>query len=255
VSAWADSLTGHGFRAWLLELVPPRKALHMSFGQTLDPFGTSWRTLSTQAAHWLPDIRDGVTQPGVRRQPQATTDLRSAELLRDEGPALSSLGAEVLERWEHRPMPTTFEYELPRAVALLEAAIEHRALGYLERLAFWWDIRSLYYVDELLADEATMLLLAYLNQTRAGFNPWAVLLGSRHTIRSPFDWEAIKSSISERSADTDRAVDALAGKTHDRRPFAARVVFCRAMEMVFMSRFSVERVKPHLEALELPARR
>jgi hypothetical protein len=228
--------------------------VRVSPGQTFDPFGSSWRALSTQAAHWLPGIRDGAEQPGVRRQPQATIDLRSAELLVAGSPSLSELGAAVLARWERTEMPRTFEYELPRAVAVLEEAITHQAAGYLDRLAFWWDVRSLYEVEALLADGEALLLLAYLNQTRAGFNPWAVLLGSGQPVHSPFDWEAIKAAVSDRSADTDRALDELAKRTHDRRPYPARVVFCRAMELIFMSRFHPEEVHPHLKALELPER-
>lgn len=226
----------------------------ISPGQTLDPFGTSWRTLSTQAAHWLPDIRDGETQPGVRRQDQATTDLRSAELLTAGAPSLSEFGAAVLLRWELLDVPRTFEYELARAVSLLEEAITHRAVSHLNRLAYWWDIRSLYDVEALLADEQALLLLAYLNQTRADFNPWAVLLGSGQTVHSPFDWDAVKAAVSDRTPDTDRAVDELAKRTHDRRPYPARVVFCHAMELIFMSRFHAEEVQPYLEAIKLPAR-
>ncbi len=181
-------------------------------------------------------------------------DLRKEELVADGSASLSVLGAAVLKRWERQDMPEGFDSELPRAVALLEEALRYNARRYLDRLTFWWDIRSVYVVDDLLADGETLLLLPYLNRTRQDFNPWAALFAARQAVHGPFDWDGIKAAVSNRSTDTDRAVDALATKTTEHRSVAARVVFCRAMELIFMSRFSPETIQPHLKALVLPDR-
>jgi hypothetical protein len=212
------------------------------------------RTLSTQASAWLPELRVGQPLPGVRRQEQAEIDLRAAELIEPGSKALSEFGAAVLNRWEQCQIPEGFDYELPRAVALLEEALEHRVRSYIERLAFWWDICQIYNPDDLLADAEALLLLPYLNQTRAGFNPWAVLFGARQPIHGPIDWQAIKATLADPSKDTDRAIDVLADRAQQWRSVKPRVVFCRAMELIFVSRFRREDVRPLLEGLVLPQR-
>lgn len=202
----------------------------------------------------MPDIRAGKTQPGERRQAQLEIDLRKEELVADGSASLSAFGSAVLARWEELALPKEFTYELPRAVALLEEALIYRAERYLDRMAFWWDLRTVYDVERLLADGEALLLLPYLNQTRQEFNPWAALFGAKRAVHGPFDWDEIKDAVSNRSPDTDRAVDALAAKTEDQRPVAARIVFCRAMELVFMGRFVPEAVQSHLKSLVLPDR-
>lgn len=254
MTAWANNLNGQGFREWLLELVPPGKAIRLSPGQTLDPFGSSMRTLSTQAKVWMTAFRKGEELEGERRESQALSDLRSAGLIEAGSNSLTLLGDTVLDRWEQVALSDGFENELPLAVALLLEALGRGIEQYCDRLAFWWDIRSLYDVDKLLGDEETLLLLPYLNQTRAGFNPWAALLGARLPVGGPIDWQGLKEGVAGADDGTDAALDELAKKTADKRPFAARVVFCRAMEYVFMSRFEAGRITAALAELALPVR-
>lgn len=252
MTLWAATLTGAGFREWLLTLVPPGRN-RVPPGQTVDPFGSSMRRFSTQVAEWLPLIREGQPIPGgQRRQDQTFIDLRSIGLVDRDAPVLTAFGNAVLDAWEALDAPKSFEYELPRAVALLREALRLQVEAYVRRLEFWWDIRTLYSVDNLLADHETLLLLPYLNQTLADFNPWAVLLGVQQRIAGPYDWGAIKAAVADRTADTDHALDLLAEKTADTRSVPARVAFCRAMELLFVYDRDPRALTPALESLKLP---
>ena len=94
--AWYDALTGAAFRDWVAEVAGGHR-VHQ--GQRLDPFATSMRNF-TKASQWLTNIR--ARQPLEDRGGsggQNLTDLKSAELATSEA-ALSSLGTNVLARWE-----------------------------------------------------------------------------------------------------------------------------------------------------------
>jgi hypothetical protein len=254
MTVWVDTLNGGGMRAWLLALVPPA-ATRIASGQSLDPFGTSMRTLSTQARAWLPRVRDGApVGDGDRRRNQAPVDLRSAGLVEAGSPKLTPLGSSVLALWEKRAIPSGFDYELELAVVLLQEAVRLQVRQYLDRLAFWWDIRGLYDVDELLHMDELLMLLPYLNQTLADFNPWGVLAGARRPLSSPLDWSGLAASVVGRDSDTDHAVDLLRRRTIDRRPVDARRVFCHAMELIFGHNDRPDTIKATLATLKLPER-
>lgn len=212
------------------------------------------RTFSTQAREWLTAFSSGKGLSGERRESQALSDLRGAGLVEAQSKKLTPFGKAVLDRWRELSLPPGFEAELPLAVGLLLEALGHEIGQYLDRLAFWWDVRGLYDVDDLLANHEALLLLPYLNQTRAEFNPWAALLGAGFAITGPIDWGSLKAAIPAADDATDAALDQLEKKTTDSRPVAARIVFCRAMEFVFMSRFEAERVPGALAEMALPER-
>ena len=133
--SWSTALEGANWQSWLREVAG---GAQVRPGAKLDPFGTSWRVLSTQGARWLPLIREGKPTPGSqRRRDQVIIDLRAANLV--TGPkGLTPFGEAVADRWEG--IPDAWEYELPLGVALLQEALLSDQAGFKEMLAFWWDI-------------------------------------------------------------------------------------------------------------------
>src|SRR5215208_1697714 len=104
--AWDDIFRRVGSRDWLLEVAGSGK---VSEGERLDPFGTSWRVLSTQARRWLPLLQEGQPIPGSRRPDQALSDLRAANLVQADGRELTPLGQAVLDSWQHLRAQWSFE--------------------------------------------------------------------------------------------------------------------------------------------------
>lgn len=217
-------------------------------GIRLDPFGTSWRTLSTQARPWLSRIRSGGLEASERRTNQTLIDLRAAGLVQGGGGALTALGGSVLARWE--VFPDEWEFELPLAVALLQEGLAYDDSGFCEMLEFWWDVRRVFDEEELLSDRETVLLLPYLNQTVEGFNPWVELRDGTRPVPPRVPWKDLKNAV-----ESDLAKKALA-RLQDRldpsRRLAGRVSFCRGMSLLFEARQGG--MSTYLTKLKLPYR-
>jgi hypothetical protein len=245
-----DVLGRQEWREWLLEVAggnPVRP------GAKLDPFGTSWRVFSTQARRWLPRIKAGEAIGGSqRRADQALIDLRAAHLVQAETHELTELGEALLDRWD--ALPDQWAYELPMGVALLQEAVVASDGGFKDMLAFWWDIRARFDDDVLLADREAVLLLPYLNQTVGGFNPWVALRESEEPIPLPVPWSQLKQMVPSRSKDTNAAVGRLQDRLDPSRRLAGRVVFCRAMSLLFERHQTATMVPTYLDGLELPYR-
>jgi hypothetical protein len=224
-------------------------------GAKLDPYGTSWRVLSTQARRWLPQIEAGEDIEGsARRRDQTLIDLRAANLVEGgEAPALTSFGRAVLRRWEN--LPAAWVYELPLGVALLQEALIAQDPTFKGMLAFWWDARKRFADDNaLLADEEAVLLLPYLNRTVDGYNPWVVLRASSGSLDLPISWAQLKSAVPSPTDATNNAIDRLRDVLDPSRRLKARVVLCRAMSLLFMRRENRGAIGEYLDDLKLPYR-
>lgn len=232
--AWYNSLTGKGFRDWLLSVTGVAR---ISQGQRLDPFATSMRVFK-QASGWLLAIERG-EQPEARggggRQ-QNVTDLQSAELVvRDGGTVmLTPLGGAVLARWRDCGITTDEDqHELARCVAVVGLAIRLGISGYVKMVEFWRELRELTDVDQLLGSPHAMYMASYLNQEVGGYNPWPVLrANATDFVNEAADWEAIKAAYPGQRNVTD-AVEKLKERVVGLETRATgRIAFCRAMEVV-----------------------
>jgi hypothetical protein len=242
-----DALENPEWEQWLLAVAGGGK---VATGQKLDPFGSSWRTLSTQAKDWLVTIKAGESISGKRRNPQAFTDLGDAGLVDRTENALTPFGEAVLEHWQD--LPEEWAFELPLALALLQEGVARDADDFRGMLGFWWDVRRVFDEEELFGDEGqeTLMLLSYLNQEVAGFNPW-VSIREEGEAALQFPW----AEMHRRDYDTPAAEGALSklkGALDPSRRAKPRVVFCRAMSLMFENRDG--RTERYLKGLELPHR-
>jgi hypothetical protein len=247
--SWEEALDCPEWGPWLLSVGGPGV---IRPGVRLDPFGTSWRVLSTQARRWLPLIESGDPIPGSkRRRDQALSDLRAANLV-TESSTLTELGSLALKRW--KPLSDAWEYELPLAVALLQEAAAIGDAGFCEMLAFWWDVRNACDDDVLLQDGEAVLLLPYLNRTVDGFNPWIALREAGGPIGLPIPWDQLRECVTNRTEQTDQALTRIKQVLDPSRRLKPRVVFCRGMSLLFVRREQPGGVPPYLDTLALPVR-
>jgi hypothetical protein len=247
--SWASALQDPGWRTWLLDVAGGSR---VRTGAKLDPFGTSWRSLSGQARRWLPLIRAGKPfADSQRRTDQTVIDLRAANLV--AGPAaLTPFGEAVYKRWT--AIPDSWEYELPLAVALLQEALIAEQATFGEMIAYWWDIRSRFGDDgHLLRDEEAVILLPYMNQSSAGFNPWVALRDHAGPLQLPVPWNDLETAAGGDAA-ARTALVRLRGVLDPSRRLKSRVVFCRAMSLLILRRENPGTVTPYLQGLELPRR-
>jgi len=241
-----EALQGPEWEQWLLAVAGKNR---VRMGQSLDPFGSSWRRLHSQAKPWMTAIQKGEPIPRTVRPNQVPTDLGGVALM--TGKSLSDFGTAVLERWKE--MPGEWEYEMPLALALLQEGLARDADGFRGMLGFWWDIKQVFDEKEILSDRGgdTLILLPVLNQEVKGFNPWVTVRESEAPDPS-FPWEALQK---RQYAEPDRAMKALNKlnrKLEENRPLKPRIVFCRAMSLMFEHRQG--RGAQYLENLKLPRR-
>jgi hypothetical protein len=239
-----DALRLPEWERWLLAVAGKSR---VRSGQKLDPFGTSWRVLSTQGKPWLEAIHAGRPISREDRAEQVPVDLRAAGLVEGGAEVLTPVGAAVLERW--KDFPEDWEYELPLAVALLQEALSADADGFRSMLAFWWDIRQAFDEEELFAAGETLLLLPYLNQTKADFNPWAAMREGGDVAPS-IPWDALEAL--NPSGASEEALHRLRTRLDPSRRLKARIVFCRAMSLLFERHAAA--ASAYLEGLRLPQR-
>ncbi len=247
--SWASTLQGPVWRTWLLDVAGGSRVRP---GVKLDPFGSSWRSLSGQAREWLPAIRTGRLYQTYekRRADQIVTDLGSANLV--GGPAtLTSLGEAVYGRWQS--IPDAWEYELALAVALLQEALVAEEGTFAEMVAFWWDVR-VRFGDErpLLGDTEALMLLSYLNRSAAGFNPWVALRESSGLLPLPVPWDELGAAAGGDAA-ARNALNRLRGVLDPSRR-KGRVAFCRAMSLLILRKENPGTLTPYLQGMELPRR-
>ncbi|MDX6634257.1 MAG: hypothetical protein QOF06_460 [Solirubrobacterales bacterium] len=242
-----DALENPQWEQWLLAVAGGGK---VATGQKLDPFGSSWRTLSTQAKDWLVTIKAGKPIPGKRRNPQAFTDLGDEGLVDRTENALTPFGEAVLERW--RDLPAEWEYELPLALALLQEGAAQDAGGFRGMLGFWWDVRRVFDEEELFSDEGreTLMLLSYVNQGVGGFNPWVPIREEGEAALS-FPWDRMHRRDYDSPA-AEGALSKLKGVLDPSRRAKSRIVFCRAMSLMFEDQDG--KTEKYLKDLELPQR-
>jgi hypothetical protein len=241
-----EALQGPQWEQWLLAVAGKNR---VRSGHDLDPFGTSWRRLSSQAREWMPMIASGeaINNGKGRRDEQALIDLRGAALVEHGIHTLTPFGTAVLSRWEE--LDTDWKFELPLAIALLQEGLARDAAGFRGMLGFWWDIRQTFEEEDLFDGAGTdaLMLLPYLNQTRDGFNAWATVReGGSADPAVP--WESLASPGTEARA----ALDRLRSRLDKTRRLKPRIVFCRAMSLMFEHRRG--RGAAYLDELALPRR-
>lgn len=241
-----DALEVPAWEQWLLATAGKDR---VRGGQKLDPFGTSWRVLSTQAKPWMEAIHAGNPIPRENRADQVPTDLRAAGLVESNGDGLTPVGVAVLDRW--KPFPEEWEYELPLAVALLQEVLPGDAGGFRDMLAFWWDIRQTFDEEELFAEGEILLALSYLNQTRADFNPWIAIRDSGGAQAS-VPWTALSEMSFGEPQAAQKALDRIRERLDPSRRLMARIAFCRAMSLMFEGYAGT--APAYLDSLKLPQR-
>ncbi len=246
---WSSALGVPEWRAWILGV---SSSSQVRVGLRLDPFGTSWRSLSGQARRWLPKIRDGQSFADTEhRTRQALTDLGAANLVTASA-ALTPFGEAVIKRWES--IPASWEFELPLAVVLLQEAIAAEEMTFIEMMAFWWDIRSRFGDEEsVLADKEAVILLPYLNQSVNDFNAWIALREYPGSLTLPVPWSDLAAAAGGDAA-VSAALSKLQGVLDPSRRLKPSVVFCRAMSLLFLRKEHSESVEPCLAGLKLPVR-
>ncbi len=231
---WYDSLTGRGFRDWLVTITAGARVPQ---GQRLDPFATSMRVFK-QAGDWLTAIEGGVAPAfrGGHGRHQNEIDLQAADLVVRGHPAtsLTPLGHAVLARWRECGICDDEDtHELARCVAVAALGIQLGVPSYVRMVEFWRELRELTDAGQLLASPHALYMASYLNQEVAGYNPWPVLRANAPDfVNEVADWEAIKAAYPGAQDVTD-AVDELSRRVDSAAARATgRVAFCRAMELV-----------------------
>jgi hypothetical protein len=151
-------------------------------------------------------------------------------------------------------MPDAWEFELPLGVALLQEAVRADQDSFKEMLAFWWDIRRRFGDEEpVLVDGEAVLLFDYLNRTVNAFNPWVELRSSAGAISLPVPWNELEVAAGGGSP-VAQAVARLRQVLDPSRRLKGRVVFCRAMSLLFLRREDPAALDPYLTTLRLLTR-
>ncbi|RUR36656.1 McrB family protein [Vreelandella populi] len=209
---WHDVLTGHAFQSWIFT-VASRNIVRI--GQPLDPFTTSNRRL-IRTSGWLTEIEYAHSLSRLvnkeRAEHQALTDLQRAHLITrsdSSGAELSRLGQLVLDCWRRHSIDNDIEqYEVPRALSLVLFAVSLNDELYGSIIDYWHEIRSVYRVNELIADDNALTLLIYINRTENHYNPWKHLYHLRFSISdsNPSDWSQLLNSLMGIDSDLDAAI-------------------------------------------------
>ncbi len=210
---WIDSLNGDGFRAWLTELT----AAYRISERKLDPFATSAR----RPSKWVGPLE------GARHTPlvgQSRTDLRAAGMVDDAG-NLTDLAERVLAKWNdyglHPTTPTAKDKDLDVARALILVREGVGSKPYDDFIEFWREVRKAIAVDTLLQSPELLMLVGYLDQEQAGFNPWKLIRTQDSLVAVEPDWAVLGQKLE--------------GRTDVSRRGRNRIAFCQALELSLLT--------------------